>query len=125
MSGLERVRQWARAAKRELHAIGLAARDPRTPWLAKVIAVVVVAYAVSPIDLIPDAIPVLGLLDDLLLVPLGILLVRAMTPAEVLAESRARAAEAPPRLPGGRVAAVVIVAGWLATLAGLGWWVLG
>lgn len=122
---LARWRQWARGVKRELHAIYLAARDPRTPWIAKAIAAVVVAYAVSPIDLIPDPIPVLGYLDDLLLLPLGILLVRAAIPAEVLAESRERAAnEERPRMPGGPAVATGIVAVWIATLVGLGWWAL-
>lgn len=122
MAVLARWRQWARRVKREIHAIYLAARDPRTPWYAKAVAVAVVAYAVSPIDLIPDPIPVLGYLDDLVLLPLGILLVRAAIPAEVLAESRERAAsEERPRMPGGRIVAAVIVLVWLATLVGLVW----
>jgi uncharacterized membrane protein YkvA (DUF1232 family) len=70
---LARARLWARAIKRDVHALWLAARDPRTPWYAKLLALVVAAYALSPVDLIPDFIPVLGYLDDLVLVPLGIL----------------------------------------------------
>ena len=70
---LQRVKQWARAIKRDVVALWLAARDPRVPWFAKVLAGAVAAYALSPIDLIPDFIPVLGYLDDLLIVPLGIL----------------------------------------------------
>ena len=86
----------ARALKREVHAVGIAALDPRTPWTAKLIASLVLAYALSPIDLIPDFIPVLGQLDDLLLVPLGIALVIKLIPADVLAEARARADEKSP-----------------------------
>lgn len=70
----ERLRRWARTVKRDVHALYLAARDPRVPWYAKVAAIAVAAYALSPIDLIPDFIPVIGYLDDLVIVPLGILL---------------------------------------------------
>jgi uncharacterized membrane protein YkvA (DUF1232 family) len=80
-----------RDLRRELHALYLAAKDPRVPWYAKALAGFVVAYALSPIDLIPDFIPVVGLLDDLVVVPLGILAVRRMIPAAVLADCRARA----------------------------------
>ena len=122
---LARLRQWARRLKQEIHAIYLAARDPRTPWYAKAMAVAVVAYAVSPIDLIPDPIPILGWLDDLLLLPLGILLLRATIPAQVLAECRERAAsEPPPPMPGGRVVAGLIVALWIAVLVAIAWVVL-
>lgn len=81
-----------RALKRETLAVMLAARDPRTPLAAKVLAALVVAYALSPIDLIPDFIPVLGYLDDLILVPLGIWLVLRLIPEAVMADARARAA---------------------------------
>jgi uncharacterized membrane protein YkvA (DUF1232 family) len=84
----QRVGQW----KREAVVLYHACRDPRTPWYAKALGVAVIAYALSPIDLIPDFIPVLGCIDDLVLVPLGLLAVRAMIPKEVLAEYRARAA---------------------------------
>lgn len=80
----------ARALKREALALNLACRDPRTPWYAKALGAAVLAYALSPIDLIPDFIPVLGWLDDLILVPLGVLAVRALIPAGVLAECRER-----------------------------------
>ncbi len=80
-----------RALKRDTYALYLACRDARTPWYAKLTAAAVVAYAFSPIDLIPDFIPVLGLLDDLLLVPLGVKLVRWMVPADVMADCRVRA----------------------------------
>ena len=81
--------------KRESVTLALAMRHPKTPWYAKAVGVVVVAYALSPIDLIPDFIPVLGLLDDLLLVPLGIALVIKLTPREVMAECRERAETVP------------------------------
>jgi uncharacterized membrane protein YkvA (DUF1232 family) len=87
------LRQWARRLKTELYAIYLACRDPRVPWYARVVAACVVAYAFSPIDLIPDPIPILGYLDDLVLVPLGVALVLRMIPPAVLAECRQQARE--------------------------------
>lgn len=107
-----RAKQWARTVKRDVHAVWRAARDPRTPWLAKVLALMVAAYAVSPIDLIPDFIPVLGYLDDLVIVPLGILLVVRLIPPELMAEHREAAAEAAER-PVSRFAAGLIVALWI------------
>lgn len=105
--------------RRETHALLLASRDERTPWYAKLAAGVVVAYALSPIDLIPDFIPVLGLLDDVLLIPLGVVLVRSMVPADVLADCRVRAdASFINERPVFRTAAVVIVILW-AVLGGL------
>ena len=80
-----------RELRRELHALYLAGRDPRVPWYAKALAGFVVLYALSPLDLVPDWIPFVGLLDDLVIVPLGIVLARRMIPAAVLAECRARA----------------------------------
>src|SRR5690349_12634506 len=88
---IAQLRERARQLKREIDALALACRDPRTPWFAKALAVCVVAYAVSPIDLIPDFVPVLGLLDDLVLLPLGIWLVIRLIPPDVMAESRAQA----------------------------------
>jgi uncharacterized membrane protein YkvA (DUF1232 family) len=87
---LFQMKRWARAVKRDLAAIWLAARDPRVPWYAKLMAAAVVAYALSPIDLIPDFIPVLGYLDDLLIVPAGILLTVRVIPADLLTEFRAQ-----------------------------------
>jgi uncharacterized membrane protein YkvA (DUF1232 family) len=78
--------------KQEVYAVYLASRDRRVPWCARLVAIVVVAYAFSPIDLIPDPIPVLGYLDDLILIPLGIALVIKLIPAEVLQECREKAA---------------------------------
>lgn len=107
-------KQRVRQLKREIYAIYFACKDPRVPWYARVFAGFVVAYAFSPIDLIPDAIPILGYLDDLVLVPLGIILVLKMIPPAVLSECRERAeatiGEGKPR---NWIAAVVIVAIWL------------
>src|SRR5947208_6838189 len=118
---LQRIRQWARLAGRDVYAVYRAARDPRVPWYAKALAFCVARYALSPIDLIPDFIPVLGYLDDLIIVPLGILLVIKLVPAELMAEFRAEAArrEAAPR---STVAAVVIVLTWIAAAGLLLWW---
>ena len=113
-------RRWARAIRRDAHALYLAARDPRTPWYAKALAVAIAAYALSPIDLIPDFIPVLGLIDDLLIVPAGIALVVRLIPPAIIAEHRATAAAAADR-PVSCVAAAAIVALWLAALVLLAW----
>jgi len=106
--------------KRDTLAVYLACRDPRTPWYAKVFAGGIVAYALSPIDLIPDFVPVLGYLDDLIIVPLGIALAVKMIPEEVLVDCRAMAEAASDR-PTGRRAALVVIAIWLATAALLIW----
>jgi uncharacterized membrane protein YkvA (DUF1232 family) len=118
---LERAKRWARAIMRDGHAVWLAARDPRTPWHARALALAVAAYALSPIDLIPDFVPVLGYLDDLVIVPLGILLVARLVPPEVLAECRA-AADAAARRPRSIAGAAAIVALWVASAALLLWW---
>jgi uncharacterized membrane protein YkvA (DUF1232 family) len=110
----QRWRQWAKDLKTESYAIYLASRHLRTPWYAKVLAVCVVAYALSPIDLIPDFIPVLGYLDDLILVPLGISMVIRMTPPEVLAECREKAQlEMSEVKPANWIAATIIVMIWI------------
>src|ERR1700733_3388960 len=116
----DRLKLWARALKRDAYAVYLAARDPDTPWYVKVLAVAVAGYALSPIDLIPDFIPVLGYLDDLILVPLGIWLVVSLIPADAMAEYRARASEVGQR-PSSKVAAIAIVTIWLLSAALLGW----
>lgn len=113
---IKRMKQWARRIKQDVVAIWLAARDPRTPWMAKVLALLVAAYAVSPIDLIPDFIPVLGYLDDLIIVPLGILLVVRLIPADLMAEFRRSAADMSSR-PVSRVAAAVFIAVWVLAAA--------
>ena len=113
---VQRVKQWARAIKRDVVALWLAARDPRVPWFAKVLAGAVAAYALSPIDLIPDFIPVLGYLDDLLIVPLGILATVRLIPASLMLEFRAEAARREGR-PSSRAGLVVIVCIWIVALA--------
>ncbi|TSE12369.1 DUF1232 domain-containing protein [Mesorhizobium intechi] len=112
--------EWARAIKRDAHALYLAARDPRTPWYAKALALCVAGYALSPIDLIPDFIPVVGYLDDAILVPLGILAVVKVIPPEVMAEHRAAAALAVDR-PVSRNAALIIACIWVTSVALAGW----
>ncbi len=111
----------ARALKREVYALYLCARHPRTPWYAKLFVGCIVAYALSPIDLIPDFVPVLGYLDDVILVPLGILLALRIVPSEVLEECRARAESTfAAAKPVSRAAAVVIVGLWIGAAAALG-----
>jgi uncharacterized membrane protein YkvA (DUF1232 family) len=110
---LEGWKQRARQLKTEVYALYLAYRDPRVSWPARIFAACVVAYAFSPIDLIPDPIPVLGYLDDLILIPLGVALARKMIPADVLAECRERARVEIAGKPVNWAAAAVIVAVWL------------
>jgi len=115
---LDKFKRSARSLKSDTYALYLAYRDPRTPWYAKVWAAAVVAYAFSPIDLIPDFIPVLGYLDDLLLVPLGVFLALKLIPAEVMAECRQQAQENQNK-PVNWWAGALIMLLWIA-LAGLG-----
>ncbi len=115
-----RLKHWARTVRRDIHAIYLASRDPRVPWYAKALAIGVVAYAVSPIDLIPDFIPVLGYLDDLILLPLGVVMVVRLIPPGLMAEHRA-AADTAMALPQSSVAAIVIAAIWIALTLIAGW----
>lgn len=111
----EKLKRWASRLKAEVYALYLAYKDPRVPVYARVFAAVVVGYAFSPIDLIPDVIPIVGYLDDLVLVPLGVALAIRMIPAPVLAECRERAREVIARgKPVNKVAAAVIVAVWVA-----------
>ncbi len=113
-----RLRTWARTIKRDVLMLWLAARDPRTPWRAKLLAGVVAAYALSPIDLIPDFIPVLGYLDDLILVPVGIWLAVKLIPIVLVVELRSRADKI--EKPISRAAAIAIVGIWLAALLAIG-----
>jgi uncharacterized membrane protein YkvA (DUF1232 family) len=111
----------ARRLKREVYALYLAVRDPRCPWYARLFAGMVVAYAFSPIDLIPDFIPVIGYLDDLILVPLGIAVAIRLIPPQILAESRAEAGRViAAGKPVNRVAAAIIIVIWLALAALIG-----
>ena len=120
---LRDIKAWARRLKREVHAIYLATQSPRVPWYTKCLAFAVVGYALSPIDLIPDFIPVLGYVDDLVIVPLGIWLVLSLIPQEVMTECRAHVDEAVMG-PRGKIAAIVIIAIWIVGGIALGWGVL-
>lgn len=120
-SWFEAIKAWAKALKRDVVALWIAAHDRRTPWYAKVTAGFVAAYALSPIDLIPDFIPIIGYLDDLLIVPLGIKLVVAMVPVALMSEFRAEAAERETK-PTSYVGAIGIAAVWVAAAALLFWW---
>lgn len=117
---LQRAKSWARSIRRDVVALWIAARDSRVPWHAKLVAGCVAAYALSPIDLIPDFIPILGYLDDVILVPLGIILVVRMIPKPLMAEFRARAAAREGR-PVSRIAAALVILVWLAALALFVW----
>lgn len=121
---LARAKAWARRIKHDVVAVYHAARDKRTPRAVRLLALLVAAYALSPIDLIPDFVPVLGYLDDLLLLPLGLWLVIRLLPPEVLAEARRRAAVTLER-PRSLAAGVAIGVLWVALAAGGLWWLLG
>jgi uncharacterized membrane protein YkvA (DUF1232 family) len=108
---LEKWKQWARTIKRDAHALYLAARDPRVPWYAKALAIAVAGYALSPIDLIPDFVPVLGYVDDLIIVPLGIALVIRLIPPEIMAQQR----------PISRAAGIAVMAVWILAIGLTGW----
>ncbi len=111
---LENMKQRARHLKTETYALYLAARDPRTPWYAKLLVAGIVAYALSPIDLIPDFVPVLGYLDDLILIPLGVTLAIKLIPGSVLTECRIQAQETFKNgKPVSRTAGAVVVVVWI------------
>ena len=116
----ERLRNWATAIKRDVHALYLCARDPRVPWHAKALVAAVAAYALSPIDLITDFIPVLGQIDDLIIVPLGILLAIRLVPPEIMAEHRATAAAAIVQ-PQSNAGALFVVSVWTALTVVFAW----
>lgn len=124
MKFLDALKERARLLKRDTIALWIAYRDRRTPWYAKVFSAVVVAYAFCPIDLIPDFVPVLGYLDDLILIPAGIALALKMIPADVMADARVRAEE---EFKGNRptnwIFAVLIVILWLVGIFFLGRWI--
>jgi uncharacterized membrane protein YkvA (DUF1232 family) len=119
---LQAARFWARRIRRDVVAVYLAARDPRVPWYAKLVAGGVVAYALSPVDLIPDFVPVVGYLDDLVIVPLGLLLAIKLIPSDVMQELRS-AAEGHER-PVSWVGAAWIIAFWVLALTLAGWLLL-
>ena len=119
------LKTWAKRIKRDGVTLWFAGKHPRTPWYAKALGLFVVAYALSPIDLIPDFIPVLGYVDDMILLPVLIWLTVKLLPAEVLAECRVQAdawMETEGRKPSSRMGAVLIVAVWLAVGAALWCW---
>ena len=116
---LDQFKARAKTLKREVIAVYLAARDPRTPWYAKGVVFLTVAYMFSPIDLIPDFVPLLGYLDDLLIVPGGIWLAIRLIPAEVMEEARSKAATNGVDRSVGRIGALIIVLLWIVVLAGI------
>lgn len=120
MTVFSSLKTWARGIKRDVVALWIAARDPRVPWYAKAVAGAVAAYALSPIDLIPDFIPILGYLDDIIIVPLGILLAIRFIPAPLMDEFRQEAIRRETR-PKSHWGMVVIAAIWLASAALLFW----
>lgn len=127
MSFLDALRRWARQLKRDVLALWFARRHSQTPWHAKALGAFVVAYALSPIDLIPDFIPVLGFLDDVILLPGLIWLTLRLLPPQVLADSRDKAQawmDARRERPRSRVAAVVIVLLWVGVAVALAIWAL-
>ena len=114
---MERWKARAHVLKREVHALYLAYREHRVPLKAKIVAALVVAYAVSPLDLIPDFIPVVGYLDDLIILPLGIMLAVKMIPADVMQDCRARAGESlPEKKASAIIGAVIVVVLWMAII---------
>lgn len=117
MRWIDQLRKRARALKAETLVLYFAARHPRTPWYAKLLVAAIVAYALSPIDLIPDFVPVLGYLDDLVLLPMGIIWAIRLIPPAVMAECRARVESESNAKPTSRVAAVAIVLIWLVLAA--------
>jgi len=118
---LDRLKKWAHSVKRDILALYLAVRDPRVPWYAKVLAALVAAYALSPIDPIPDFIPVLGYLDELIVLPLGIMAVVRLIPVEVMADLRLQAEERMLTRPRSMAGALLIVLLWFGVAAFLVW----
>lgn len=122
---INRMKHWARHIKQQVMTLWFCYRHPLTPRLPKYVAILVVGYALSPIDLIPDFIPVLGYLDDVILVPLGIMLAIRLMPPPVLADGRQQALEwqaSQQRRPVNRIAAAVVIAIWIALFAAAAYW---
>jgi len=120
---LDRLRGWAKKLKRQTMVLWFCYQHPQTPWLPKWVSIFIVAYALSPIDLIPDFIPVLGYLDDVIILPLGILLAIRLMPAQVLEQCQLKAIEweaSRVKRPVNRCAAVIVVLVWVVTLSILG-----
>ncbi|MFN7037762.1 MAG: YkvA family protein [Bellilinea sp.] len=122
---IERLKSRARLLKRDAYALYIAAHDSRVPWYARVFLGLVVAHTFSPIDLIPDFVPVLGYMDDLIITPLGIVLALRMIPQEVMADARGKAEELIKQgKPVSRTGAVMVIALWLVILLALVWWIV-
>ena len=121
---IDQLKSWARTIKRDIAVLWLAARHPAVPWLAKTVAAATVAYALSPIDLIPDFVPVLGYLDDLIITPGGIWLAVRLIPPEVMAEARATAATRGVDARLGKVGALIIISVWILAAIGVLYYVL-
>jgi uncharacterized membrane protein YkvA (DUF1232 family) len=118
MAIIERLKTWSRELKMEALTVWYISKHPKTPWYTRTLAVVLVAYAFSPIDLIPDFIPVLGYVDDLIILPIGVLIMLRMTPQNVIVESRSKARAhfaAQAGKPGSRLGVALAVAGWVLT----------
>ncbi|MCS7286897.1 MAG: DUF1232 domain-containing protein [Anaerolineae bacterium] len=119
---IAKLKNWAHSLEREAYALYVAARDPRVPWYARVFLSLVVAYTFSPIDLIPDFVPFLGHLDDLVLVPLGVVLALKMIPSEVMVEARHRSEELMQREGlTSRAGAILVIALWLVIVIFIAW----
>jgi len=116
-----KLKNWANEIKRDVMVLYLAARDERVPWYAKALAAFIAAYALSPIDLIPDFIPVIGYLDDLIIIPLGIALVIRMIPKNVMEDLRKKVDKVFIERPRSIIAAAFIICIWLACIALVGW----
>ncbi|TPK83000.1 YkvA family protein [Mesorhizobium sp. B2-4-17] len=116
---LNATRKWAKAIRRDVVALWLAARDPRVPWHAKAVAGAVAAYALSPIDLIPDFIPIIGYLDDLIIVPLGIMLAVKLVPVDLMREFRDEATRR--AKPVSKAGLIFMIAVWIVAAAALLW----
>jgi uncharacterized membrane protein YkvA (DUF1232 family) len=122
---ISRLKDRAAALTREVYALTIAARDPRVPWYAKVVMGLVLAYALSPIDLIPDFVPVLGYLDDLIIIPLGITIAVRMVPAQVMTDARKQAEElARQGKPVSRIGAIIIIVIWLIIVVTVIWFIV-
>ena len=124
MNLFDQLQRWARTLKRDTLALYLAAGDPRVPWYAKIVAACVAAYALSPIDLIPDFIPVIGYLDDIILVPLGIALAIRLIPPALLEEHRENASARIGQRPVSRIGALIIILIWIALTSLLVAWLV-
>lgn len=124
MQLISKAKLWAKSLKRDVVALWLAARDKRVPWYAKAVAGGVAAYALSPVDLIPDFIPVIGYLDDLIIVPPGIMLAVRLIPPALMVELRATASERLTR-PVSRVALLFVLAIWAACIIFIGMALIG